>query len=188
LFQGTIRYNLDPFKAYSEKQLFEALNEVEMKEFVQALPKKLDTDLSTIPLAVGQKQLLALARIFLRDFKMLILDEELSGLDLESYQTISKKILERFQSSTILTIAHRMTALATYDKILVIRQGEAVEFDVPFKLLVKNENDMVVTSTGPFASLVNQMPKLAAEIFFFVCREKYFHEKLKQESSMSSSL
>ena len=74
---------------------------------------------------------------------------------METDEFIQRKIIENFGNSTIITIAHRLTTIANYDKILFLEKGKAVEYDEPYRLLVKNIGDRKITKkNGHFADMV----------------------------------
>ena len=74
--------------------------------------------------------------------------------------------MEKFQKCTIITIAHRLITIANYDKVLVLDKGTKMEFDAPYKLLVKNVGDTTLTNPeGFFGSMVmNTGPKATQRI------------------------
>ena len=88
-------------------------------------------------LSQGQRQLLCLARAIVSRPKIMVLDEATSAVDMATDVLIQRSIREEFEDSTLLVIAHRLTTIADFDKILVMSEGRAVEFDSPKNLLEK---------------------------------------------------
>ncbi|XP_026808487.1 probable multidrug resistance-associated protein lethal(2)03659 isoform X2 [Rhopalosiphum maidis] len=153
LFSGTMRKNLDPFDKYSDHVLWKALDEVELKDFVEDLSDGLNSKISEdgSNLSIGQRQLVCLARVIVQNNKILIIDEATANVDPQTDGLIQNTIRNKFRTCTVLTIAHRLITVMDSDKILVMDAGKIVEFDHPYTLL-KNKNGCfykMVEQTGP---------------------------------------
>ena len=177
IFTGTIRANLDPLREHSDTDVIGALEETNLWKFIKALPDGLDTIISNTSsmFSVGQKQLVCLARILLQNNKIVVLDEATSQVDFETDIFIQNKIMSRFKNSTIFTIAHRLSTVANYDRVLVMSHGRAVELDHPYKLLTKNVGDESITKTdGIFATMVMNTGALHSKLIFEIAKKSYF--------------
>jgi len=140
LFSTTIRENLSFGKQNAtEEEMWEALNDANIKAFVEALPQKLDTVIGErgVKLSGGQRQRLALARAFLKNPPILILDEATSALDSEAENLIRDAIRRLMSKRTSFMIAHRLAMAVNADKIVVLEQGEIVEVGTHEELIAK---------------------------------------------------
>jgi len=155
LFSGSLRMNLDPFNVYTDEKVWEALKLAHLEEFVSTLNEGLSYEIAEggENLSVGQRQLVCLARALLRKTKILVLDEATAAVDLETDELIQATIRREFSDCTILTIAHRLSTIMDYDKILVLQNGEKVEYDSPEKL--KGDSNGIFYSMCKDAGLVN---------------------------------
>eukprot|EP00897_Mesotaenium_endlicherianum_P007283 jgi/Mesen1/6583/ME000336S05803 len=137
VFSGTIRFNLDPFDERTDFELWEALRRAHLKEVVSRLPNGLSEELSQVSgiLSVGQRQLLSLARALVRRSRILVLDEATAALDRSTDALLQKTVREEFTHCTMLIIAHRLATIIDSDRILVLEDGKAAEYDTPAKLL-----------------------------------------------------
>uniref|UniRef100_A0A670YJU0 ATP binding cassette subfamily C member 4 (PEL blood group) n=1 Tax=Pseudonaja textilis TaxID=8673 RepID=A0A670YJU0_PSETE len=142
LFTGTMRKNLDPFNEYSDEDLWNSLEEVQLKEAIEDLPDKLETQLaeSGSNFSVGQRQLVCLARAILKKNKILIIDEATANVDSRTDELIQKTIREKFAQCTVLTIAHRLNTIIDSDRIMVLDLGRLKEYDEPYILLQEKES------------------------------------------------
>ncbi|KAI4565333.1 hypothetical protein MJT46_009676 [Ovis ammon polii x Ovis aries] len=158
LFTGTMRENLDPCHEHTDNELWNALEEVQLKESIESLPAKMNTELaeSGLNLSAGQKQLVCLARALLRKNQVLILDKATSYVNPRTDELIQKKIRERFAQCTVVIIAHRLSTVIDSDWIMVLDSGTRKEYNRPYKLL-RDRNSL-------FYKLVHQLGVLQKEI------------------------
>ena len=157
LFSGSLRECLDPWGMSTDDEILEAIVTVQISD---AKTRGLATledfvDEGGRNYSVGERQLLCLARALLAKPKVLVLDEATASVDGETDAFIQKMIRERFEGTTLLTIAHRLNTIMDYDKVLVMAKGKVGEFGSP-KELLENEDGLfsrLVDSTGNESSL-----------------------------------
>ena len=142
LFSGSLRKNLDLMEHFQDTDLWGVLEDVQLKDLVESLDKKLDHELLEhgANVSVGERQLICLARILLQQNKIIILDEPTAHVDPDTEQTIWKVVREKLRDSTVITIAHRLNTIRDCDKILVLTNGEVEEFE-SFDSLVNREGN-----------------------------------------------
>nr|XP_020443413.1 LOW QUALITY PROTEIN: multidrug resistance-associated protein 4-like [Monopterus albus] len=167
LFTGSVRKNLDPFNQHTDEQLWNALQEVQLKSVVEELPAKLETVLaeSGSNFSVGQRQLVCLARAILRKNRILIIDEATANVDPRTDELIQKTIREKFQECTVLTIAHRLNTIIDSDRILVLDAGKITAYDDPYTLLQDPD--------GIFYKMVQQTGKQEAAALLELAKHAY---------------
>ncbi|KAI1790046.1 P-loop containing nucleoside triphosphate hydrolase protein [Ganoderma leucocontextum] len=165
LFQGTIRQNLDPFGRYGETELRSALLGAQgLDDAPQHSDNdrlELDTQVSSggKNLSAGQRQIVALARAMVRKSKLLIMDEATSSIDHASDAMIQTALRKQLDTSvTVLTVAHRLSTIKDYDKVLVLDAGSKVEFG---KL-----SDLLGDKTSRFRALVESAPEEERDSIF----------------------
>ncbi|TCD67602.1 hypothetical protein EIP91_012232 [Steccherinum ochraceum] len=143
LFEGTIRENIDPTGAHQDAEIWVALEQSHLKQFIESLPEGLDAPVREggSSLSSGQRQLLCFARALLRKSKILVLDEATSAVDLETDKAIQTIIRgPQFEDVTMFTIAHRLNTILESDRVLVLDAGKVAEFDSPKNLLAKSDS------------------------------------------------
>jgi len=126
--------------AVSEAQIVEAARAAYAWDFIEKLPRKLDTELGQngVNLSGGQRQRIAIARALLRNSPILILDEATSALDTESERFIQQALERLVQGRTTLVIAHRLSTVQRADLIAVMQDGRIVESGRHDELLARN--------------------------------------------------
>jgi len=143
LFDDTVHANI----AYanmnaSEKQIKEACDFAAATEFINKLPKKFGTIIGEngIKLSGGQKQRISIARAFLKNSPIILLDEATSSLDAESEEKVQNAVMNLTKNKTTLVIAHRLSTIIRANKIIVINQGKIVDTGTHKELL---ENSII---------------------------------------------
>ncbi|KAJ2608603.1 hypothetical protein EV177_004888 [Coemansia sp. RSA 1804] len=167
LFNGTIRYNIDPFEEYPDELIWDALNRVHMTREQTSHATSASTSIVGIAngengelplermagvfsslddkieqnghsLSAGQRQLVAMTRALVRRSKLIIMDEATASVDFDTDERLQRTIRGyEFANSTILCIAHRLRTVIDYDRVLVLDKGKVAEFDTPKNLLKK---------------------------------------------------
>ncbi|XP_006462121.1 hypothetical protein AGABI2DRAFT_151707 [Agaricus bisporus var. bisporus H97] len=164
LFEGTLRDNIDPLNAYTDHEIWTALDQAYLKGYVESLPEQLDSPVREggSSLSSGQRQLLCFARALLRKrwiIVLIFLDLATSAVDLDTDHAIQEIIRgPAFDKVTIFTIAHRLNTIMTSDRVLVMDAGEVAEFDSPENLL-KDKNSKfysLASEAGLVAETVDQ--------------------------------
>ncbi len=128
LFMGSLRSNLDRYSEKSDSDIFEILKKVGLFDFVQRLSGKLDHSITEggSNLSQGQRQLICLARALLMKVKIIFLDEATASVDVETDAMVQKVIHSSLNGITLVTIAHRLSTLQGYDKIIELDNGRVL--------------------------------------------------------------
>jgi ATP-binding cassette subfamily B protein len=121
----------------SDEEVFRAVEAAKCTEFINQLPEGFDTLVGErgMKLSGGQRQRLAIARAFLMNAPIVLLDEATSSLDTESEQAIQEALSRLFKGRTVFAIAHRLSTLDAFDRIVVLDRGRIVEDGPPRRLL-----------------------------------------------------
>ena len=140
IFDGTLRENLVFDKKIKDDDILEVLKLVHLEEFYKRLNDGLDTELGEkgIRMSGGERQRVALARLFFDDSKVIILDEATSAMDNITEKIVMENILRKLNEKTLIIIAHRLETIKDVDVIYVINDGKIVEQGSYSNLLSKN--------------------------------------------------
>jgi ABC-type multidrug transport system fused ATPase/permease subunit len=147
LFDTTLRENVRLARRdATEEEIRQALARARLLEWVEQLPMGLDTDVGEhgARISGGQRQRLALARVMLAGFPVLILDEPGEHLDVGTADALTADLLDATRGQTTLLITHRLAGLEAMDEVVVIDAGRVVE---------RGTHDQLVAASGPYAHL-----------------------------------
>ncbi|KAJ6387480.1 hypothetical protein OIU78_017241 [Salix suchowensis] len=143
LFNGTVRYNLDPLSQHTDQEIWEVLRKCQLHQAVQEKEQGLDSlvveDGSNW--SMGQRQLFCLGRALLRRSRILVLDEATASIDNATDLILQKTIRTEFSDCTVITVAHRIPTVMDCTMVLAISDGKLVEFDEP-RNLMKTEGSL----------------------------------------------
>jgi ATP-binding cassette subfamily B protein len=140
LFSGDIRKNIVlNNKEISDEVVYDVIERVNARGFIDNLPKRLDSVLGEggLTLSAGQRQLLAFSRALVHDPDLLVLDEATASIDTETEEKIQAAIDHLVKGRTSIIIAHRLSTVQKADKIMVIDEGRIVEMGTHEQLLKK---------------------------------------------------
>lgn len=140
LFAGDVKSNIALGESYDFEQIRAAAEQTNVSRFIEQLPDGYNTELRQrgANLSGGQKQLLAFARVAVRNPQLLVLDEATSNLDVGTEADIQIALEQLLEQRTAIIIAHRLSTIRNVDRILVLRQGQLVESGSHAALLAAN--------------------------------------------------
>ena len=125
IFDGTLRENLLFDKKVEDEKVLDVIKLVCLDKFYEKLENGLDTELGErgVRMSGGERQRVALARLFFDDSKIIILDEATSAMDNITEKEVMKNIVEKLDNKTMIIIAHRLETIKDIDKIFVLKDG-----------------------------------------------------------------
>jgi ATP-binding cassette subfamily B protein len=141
----------------TDSEVVEAAELAGCRDFIEAMPHSFATIVGDrgVQLSGGQRQRIAIARAFLKDAPLLLLDEATSALDGESKEAIQGALAKLMQGRTVIVIAHRLSTVNNFDRIVVLRTGQVVQDGPP---------DELMSHEGLYRSLVlREMNRLAKQ-------------------------
>jgi ATP-binding cassette subfamily B multidrug efflux pump len=146
LFAGDVKRNITLGENYSLSEVQKAAQLTNVDQLIEALPQGYNTELRErgSNLSGGQKQLLAFARVAIREPEVLVLDEATASLDVGTEAKIQEALLHLMANRTTIVIAHRLSTIRHVDCIFVLKQGEIVE---------SGNHDQLLAYQGLYASL-----------------------------------
>jgi ABC-type multidrug transport system fused ATPase/permease subunit len=144
LFSGNMRYNLDPFDRYSDVQVWRALGAARLTSLVEGWPLRLQHPIADegSNLSFGQRQLVCLARMILRQPAVLLLDEATSAIDPHTQATVQETIMKAFANSTLVAVAHRLETVLEFDHVVVMDNGDVAE-EGPVQEVVQRQDGLL---------------------------------------------
>jgi len=141
----------------TDREVLRAIEAARCSNFINALPEGVATVVGNrgVKLSPGQRQRIAIARAFLKDAPILLLDEATSALDSESEEAIRHALDRLMRGRTVIAIAHRLSTLRSFDRIVVLQEGKIIEDGTPQALVRHN---------GVYRDLVRrEMSRLSAQ-------------------------
>ena len=148
IFSGSVKDNIKLYKDINDEQVEKAVDLALARNFVDSLPNGIETEAIERGenFSVGQKQLIAFARIFALNPDIFILDEATANIDTNTEKLIQKSIEKLSKEKTAIFIAHRLSTIVNVDKILVLKDGEIIE---------QGKHDELLKQKGYYANLYN---------------------------------
>ncbi|PFX31266.1 Multidrug resistance-associated protein 4 [Stylophora pistillata] len=137
LFNDVLRRSLDPADKFTDEELWNVLDKVKLKSIVANRDGQLYCHVTEngANFSVGERQLICFARAILFGKKTIVMDEATSSVDTQTDELIHSIIRKEMSHCTVFTIAHRLSTVSDYERIMVLSEGKIVEMDSPEALL-----------------------------------------------------
>jgi ATP-binding cassette subfamily B protein len=141
LFQRSVMENIRYSRPEATDDMVRTAAETARCDFIEKLPAGFDTQVGShgVRLSGGQRQRIAIARAFLKDTPLLLLDEATSSLDIESDEAIREALNGLMRGRTVIAIAHRLSTVRSFDRVVVVQGGNVVEDGAPDSLLRRRD-------------------------------------------------
>lgn len=129
IFEGTIRSNIDPFNEFPDAKIWECLRSMQLLMWVRQQSAGINSPIAKegANMSFGQRQLLCMARMVIRQPPVLLLDECTSALDPNTQHVVQETILHEFPMTTVIAIAHRVETILDFDQVTVFDAGHVAE-------------------------------------------------------------
>jgi ATP-binding cassette subfamily B protein len=140
LFHRSVRENIRYGRPdATDAEVMAAAEAAHCRAFIEALPEGFDTVVGDrgVKLSGGQRQRIAIARAFLKNAPVLLLDEATSALDSESERAVQEALDDLMQGRTVIAIAHRLSTLRRFDRIVVMESGKVIDAGTPAALAAR---------------------------------------------------
>lgn len=182
IFDGTLRENIVFDKKVPDEEILAFLKIVSLEKFYQRLENGLDTELGErgIKMSGGERQRVALARLFFEKSSIVILDEATSALDNITEKEVMTNIMTNSKDKTLIIIAHRLETIKNVDKILVLSSGEIKEEGTYQELLNKKNYFYNLVNSKKWVS--QTLTKMQTYTLFSYCINTIFMIKLTPDN------
>jgi len=145
LFKGTLKYNIDPTGEASDSTIESLVQKAGLPDLLTSFDSSkniLDYEVKEAGgnLSSGERQLICICRAVLRQAKVIVLDEATSNIDVRTEQRILDLMNSELQSSTVITIAHRLNTIIKSDRVAVLGDGKLLEYASPKELVSRADS------------------------------------------------
>lgn len=154
VFDGTLRENVVFDQEIPDEEILQALDKVQLSGLAKGLDQGLDAQIGEkgTCLSGGEKQRLALARLWFKDAELVILDEVTSAMDNLTEEVVMREVTGRLKRQTVIAIAHRISSVARFDRLVVFREG---------RIMAQGTFEALMASDAYFAELYRASMKQA---------------------------
>ncbi|OMJ70222.1 hypothetical protein SteCoe_31852 [Stentor coeruleus] len=137
IFAGSVRDNLDPYHRICEAELIRVLKIVGLDRAFTDEPLKYELGSNSSTLSIGEKQLFCLARVLLKNNKILVLDEATAFVNQKEQEKMNNAIITHFRRATIISVVHKMDFISEYDLLMLVDNGFLIEIMKPNEFLTR---------------------------------------------------